>query len=133
MRNISFIAVVAMAAMMVSCKSGVAIIDNQAFAITELNGTALPGSEMAKPSIMFEGGRVSATVGCNTIGGEYKADAEGNITITQGMSTKMLCPEEMREDEFLAAFNKVAKYTTSDSGEVSFLDAQGNLLFKAKK
>lgn len=132
MRNISFIAVVAMMAMMVSCKSGVASIDNQTFAITELNGTALPGSEIAKPSIMFQDGRVSATVGCNTIGGEYKADADGNITITQGMMTKMFCPEEMREDEFLAAFNKVAKYTVDD-GEVSFLDAQGNLLFKAKK
>lgn len=132
MRNISFIAVIAMVAMMVSCKSGVASIDNQTFAITELNGTALPGSEMAKPSIMFQDGRVSATVGCNTIGGEYKADADGNITITQGMMTKMFCPEEMREDEFLTAFNKVAKYTVDD-GEVSFLDAQGNLLFKAKK
>lgn len=133
MRNICFIAVVAMFAMMVSCKSGVASIDNQTFAITELNGTALPGSEMAKPSIMFQDGRVSATVGCNTIGGEYKTDADGNITITQGMMTKMFCPEEMREDEFLTAFNKVAKYTVDDEGVVSFLDAQGNLLFKAKK
>lgn len=132
MKIFGIIAAVAALAMFVSCKSNVASLDNQTFAITELNGTALPGSEMAKPSIMFQGGRVSATVGCNNIGGEYKADAEGNITITQGMSTKMFCPEEMREDEFLAAFNKVARYTVATDGEVSFLDAEGNILFKAK-
>lgn len=131
MKNIGFLAVVAMMAMTVSCKCG-AGLENKTLAITELNGTRLPGSEMSKPSIMFKDGRVSATVGCNSIGGFYVVGNGGSLTFKQGMSTKMFCPEEMREDEFIAAFNKVAKYNVADDGEVSFLDSQGNLLFKAK-
>lgn len=131
MKNIGFLALAAMMTMMVSCKCGTAL-ENKTFAITQLNGTQLPGSEMAKPSIMFKDGRVSATVGCNSIGGFYVAGKDGSLTFKQGMSTKMFCPEEMREDEFIAAFNKVAKYNIADDGEVSFFDTQGNLLFKAK-
>lgn len=128
----SIVAAIAALAMCVSCKSNVASIDNKTFTLTELNGSTLEKVMETTPSISFDGSRVSATVGCNSITGEYKAGDDGALTFTYGASTRMFCPEEMREDEFLAAFNKVARYTVATDGEVSFLDAEGNLLFKAK-
>ncbi len=133
MKKIGIMAAVAALAMCVSCKSNVASIDNQTFTLTELNGSKLVQVEETTPSISFAGNRVAATVGCNSITGDYKVGEDGAISFSYGASTRMMCPQEMREDEFIEAFNKVAKYTVADDGEVSFLDADGKLLFKARK
>lgn len=132
MKKYTIVATVAAMFMMASCQSGVKSLDNQKFALTELNGTALKVNEMNEPRIVFEGNTVTACVGCNNIFAYYTAEKDGSLTFKQGASTKMFCPEEYREDEFVAAFNKVAKYTVGNDGVVNFLDADGNLLFKAK-
>ena len=42
----------------------------------------------------------------------------------------MFCPDELREDEYLAALHKVKRYEI-DGKTVSFYDENGKLLFKA--
>lgn len=115
-----------------SCNKAVPSLDNQSFTITELNGQALAPNEFKTPSIAFDGTRVNATVGGNEIFAMYAAEEDGTIALTEGGSTKMAVPEELREDEFIAAFNKVARYTF-EGEEVCFYDADGKLLFKAVK
>ncbi|MDO4512123.1 MAG: META domain-containing protein [Bacteroidales bacterium] len=132
MRNYCYFAAAAAALMCASCKSTSAL-SNQAYTLTELNGTELKKVE-ATPSISFTGNRVNATVGCNQIFAEYKVEKNGKIAFSMPGMTRMMCHEEMREQEFVVAFNKVAGYQLSaDGSEVSFLDAQGKVLFKAKK
>lgn len=107
-------------------------IDNKTFNLSTLNGTPLNVDANNPAIISFSGNRVNATVGCNQIFAEYKTDKNGKIMLSMGGATKMLCPDEMREDEFIAAFNSIASYTMT-AEEVSFLDKDGKVLFTATK
>lgn len=106
-------------------------IANQSFQLTELNGKALLATEEIQPTIAFTDKEVNATVGCNQIFAHYTATSNGKLTFSNGGATKMMCPEELREDEFLKAFNKVVRYTIKDK-TISFFDAENNLIFKAR-
>lgn len=57
-----------------------------------LDGTTWDFEEQG--SISFVDGRYSASVGCNSIGGEYSVNGS-SITFTPGMTTLMGCPLEM--------------------------------------
>ena len=118
-----------MAISMTSCSTR-ALLSGKTYNITELNGTALPGSEMSPAFISFKDGEINTSVGCNRIFAPYKALKDGSITICEGGATKMFCPDELREDEYLAALNKVKRYEI-DGKTVSFYDENGKLLFKA--
>lgn len=131
MKKFAIIAAVA-ALTISSCKTMNSDLANQTFRLTELNGKALVTNADVKPAISFEKGRVNATVGCNSIFGVCKLGKDGSITIKEGGATKMMCPDNLREDEFLAAFNKVAKYTVSGN-KINFCDATGKVLFTAEK
>lgn len=124
-----FLVMAASICLLLSCSKSMPSIDNQTFTIVELNGVALSGNEMKTPAISFEGDRVNATVGGNEIFAVYKSEADGTIVFSEGGSTKMAVPAELREDEFIEAFNKVARYTYED-GELCLYDAEGKLLIK---
>ena len=133
MRKSIYIAAFAAALSLVSCKSTTASLSDKQYTLTELNGTQLEKVDVT-PSISFAKGRVNATVGCNQIFADYKVSKDGKITFSTGGMTRMLCPDVMREDEFVEAFNKVDRYQISaDGSEVSFLDKAGKVLFKGKK
>lgn len=101
------------------------------FDITLLNGTAFILSEGdITPFISFSENTVSASVGCNQLFANYQLDGTDGITMTASAATQMLCPDELREDEFIAAFNKVVSYKLIES-TLSFYDAEGNTLFVA--
>ena len=107
MRKSIYIAAFAAALSLVSCKSTTASLSDKQYTLTELNGTQLEKVDVT-PSISFAKGRVNATVGCNQIFADYKVSKDGKIIFsTEGM-TRMLCPDVMREDEFVEAFNKVS-------------------------
>ena len=118
-----------MAISMTSCSTG-ALLSGKTYNITELNGTALPGSETSPAFIWFKDGEINTSVGCNSIFAPYKAEKDGTITISEGGATKIFCPDELREDEYLAALHKVKRYEI-DGKTVSFYDENGKLLFKA--
>lgn len=115
-----------------SCQTMNIDLAYRSFRLTELNGKALVANGDVQPSISFEKSRVNATVGCNSIFGVCKFGKNKALTIREGGATKMMCPDNIREDEFLAAFNKVARYITVDH-KINFLDANGNILFVAEK
>ncbi|MCF0199766.1 MAG: META domain-containing protein [Bacteroidales bacterium] len=111
-------------------------LDNLSFVIIELNGTPLEvgkvDSEENIPHIAFAEGNVNASVGCNQLNAAYTVGENGAIAFEMAALTKMACPEGSREDEFIEAFNKVVAYKY-DGCEISFVDADGNLLFKGKQ
>lgn len=132
MKHVLGLAAIAGLFILVSCTEGQASLDNQEFKLVELNGTALESEEENPCMISFQDNRVNATVGCNSIFAVYAADSDGSLSFTEGGATKMACPDEIREDEFLAAFNKVARYEWQGD-TVTFYDIEGNQLFKAQK
>ncbi len=133
MKKYCYFTALAASLMFASCKSTTATLSDNSFTITELNGSTLQKVDVT-PTISFTGKRVNATVGCNQIFADYSVEKDGKISFTTGGMTRMMCPDVMRENEFVEAFNNVASYKISAGGsEVSFFDKAGKLLFKAKK
>lgn len=125
---ISLIAIVIMAISISSCSTAPMLM-GKTYNITELNGTQLTGNETSSAFISFKESELNTSVGCNSIFAPYKAHKDGSITISSGGSTMMLCPEELREDEYLAALHSVKHYEVNGN-TISFFDANGKLLFK---
>lgn len=124
---LSIIAAVALC----SCgTTAVSDIAGKSFILTELNSTELPVlDEQNPPMITFEGGRVSATVGFNSVFADYGTGRDGSLTLSKAGSTQMLSPEESREDEFIQAFNSIVSYSL-DGDAVCFMDKDGNVLLR---
>lgn len=128
------IAMAAMAILAISCGSSSKSAQDLAgktFIITELNGTPITSGTEEPANIVFEDGRANAFVGYNRIFAMYTELADGKLKMEQGGSTRMLAGPESREDEFIAAFNKLAGYKM-DGNDICFLDAEGNVLFSGK-
>lgn len=133
MKKVLFLATVVACVMMSSCKSG-SVLTNKSYALTELNGFELKPMEARRaPQIKFTDNLMSATVGCNLINASYTVKPDGTITFGMGAMTKMYCPDALREDEFVAAIDKVVRYQASPDGKyVNFLDKEGKILFRGK-
>lgn len=133
MRTFLCLASLLAALIFTSCNSS-SVIANKTYTLTELNGFRLKQmpEQRRAPQIKFTDKMASATVGCNLINAEYTTKGNGNITFGLGAMTKMYCPDALREDEFVQAFNNVARYQASpDGAHVNFLDKDGKILFRA--
>lgn len=133
MKKVLFLVALVACLMMNSCKSG-SVLTNKSYALTELNGFELKQVESHRaPKISFTDSLMSATVGCNLINASYTVKPDGTITFGMGAMTKMYCPDALREDEFVAAIDKVVRYQASADGNyVNFLDRDGKILFRGK-
>ena len=129
MKKIMLIAIGAMLAC-TSCNTVVPSLANQTFSLTELNGTALNADN--EPAIAFNDSMVSATVGCNRINAMYKTGENGSLTLQQAASTRMMCPDNLRENEFIESLNKITR-CTYEGEDVTLFGAEGNALIKAVK
>lgn len=76
-------------------------IDGRTFLSTAVQGaTLVPGTRV---SLMFTNGSLSASGGCNSMGGSYTLTG-GRLSIGQMMTTDMGCdPARMQQDQWLAA------------------------------
>lgn len=101
--------------------------------LVELNGNPVAEKVNGKTpflELMDEGGRYSATGGCNGIGGEYELDKNRGVKFQRGMSTMMACPDMTIEQGFGKVFEAADSYAVSDSA-LSLL-SKGTLLAKFK-
>ena len=128
MKFMDIIAASAAALTMIACTSTSAI-SGKTLNVTELNGTEYVSQTETTANMQFSENNLSATVGGNAINAQYFEGKDGKLTISNGLSTKMMVPEEFREDEFVAAINSIAAYKV-DGEEVSFLDADGKIIIK---
>ncbi|MGN1215042.1 MAG: META domain-containing protein, partial [Candidatus Cryptobacteroides sp.] len=107
-------------------------IANATFNIVELNGTEYQSLGEKPAFIAFEGEKCNASVGGNSIFASYKEEAEGKLALSEGGMTRMMVPQEYREDEFVEAFNSIASYK-AEGDTVTFLNAEGTEVIKAVK
>jgi heat shock protein HslJ len=76
--------------------------------------------------------RVSGHGGCNRYGGSFTLDAEGNLKLSQMISTKMFC-EGVAENEFMKALAKVNKAKVEGENLVLYHENETMLVFMPKK
>jgi heat shock protein HslJ len=94
--------------------------------IASINGAA-PGAQR-KAEIRFSEDRISGNAGCNSFGGGY-AIADGVLTATHLISTKMACPGPGMEQE-RAVFDILGKPATiarQDDGSLTLRDDAGEM------
>jgi heat shock protein HslJ len=118
--------------------SGSAAASAPAASVTELAGTSWnltafadeSGSLVPASTAPDQGtltfaadGTFSGSTGCNRVAGTYKQDG-GNLTLAPGPVTKKACPQDLttQEDAVLAAFPKVATFTSNQTLELLSAD-----------
>lgn len=70
--------------------------------------------------------RVYGSSGCNRYNSNYQLSGEG-IKFTQGLSTKMACPEALmnQENKFLATLGKITHLTLDKNGAIILTGSEG--------
>ena len=126
------IVLAATAAVIMSCAASTELLKDQSFNITELNGTEYVSMGEETAGILFQDGRLNANLGGNSISAEYKEGADGTLSLEYALSTKMLVPEEFREDEFISALNNVTSFTI-EGDVLTLLGKDGEALIKAQR
>ena len=101
--------------------------------VTMIGTTA--AADPTRYTIVFnEDGTANIQADCNTVLGNYTADAAGAFTLTLGPSTLMACPEDSQANDFLAGLavlgaytfdgaNLVLSNTAADGGAMTFQPA----------
>ena len=100
-------------------------IDGHTYFSTGSTGvTLVPGSRV---TLMFKAGQISASAGCNSMGGGYTLT--GDRLTTAGMfMTEMACAEPlMKQDQWLATFIADVK-VTQDGNTLTLDDGKGTTL-----
>lgn len=90
----------------------------------ENNSTALDGTKWELPeynaTVDFENGRYYASAGCNGISGTYTTNNEKHMTFNDGMTTLMMCPDEvMKNEQGLQEFIKSVQNYELKDGELT--------------
>ncbi len=89
-------------------------LENRQWVLRELNGKAYTGGLVLeqKPGIHFDAkdNTWGANVGCNQINGMYTTQ-DDMIKLQQMAMTKMACPEEFRETEFVQMLDKTNRFS----------------------
>jgi len=77
-------------------------------------------------------GRVSGVGDCNRLMGSYETDENRALKLGQMASTRMMCPDQKSEDEFMQMLGRVTHYEMD--GDMMLLLADGELvaIFKAQ-
>lgn len=118
------------AALLAACAVCTNVLENKSFHLTELNGTEYVPQTEEGATISFSDGNCYAYLGGNRISAAYKEGRNGSLTLGHSLMTRMLVPQEFREDEFTDALNAVKSFKIQD-GTASFYNEAGELLFKA--
>ncbi len=84
--------------------SGLSLDGRQFWSVSVLdNDVERPLVGDTRISVRFNNGNISASAGCNSMGGPYRIDDNHKLTVTDMASTEIGCdPERHAQDEFLA-------------------------------
>jgi heat shock protein HslJ len=81
---------------------------------------AQPGEHAA--SLIFEGGRLSGSAGCNRMGGSYQRSGANGLMLSQLVTTRMMCDQHAMEAEglFTQALASVRSFSVEGKTLVLF-------------
>ncbi len=104
-------------------------LNDTAWTLASLPGTALPPTPTSRPTLQFEDGRAAGSDGCNRYGTDFKA-IDGKLELgPQRMSTQMACPPP--QQQIALAFNRVLDEVRGyriEAGSLLLLSAGGATL-----
>lgn len=102
---------------------------NGAWKITELIGT--PMQEEASITIDIEEHRIHGNTGCNIFNGALFIDPDktDSMQFTDLASTRMSCPDNLRETELLLALEEVETARSAGKNRVAMYSVDGSVLF----
>lgn len=110
---------------------------NGMWTLRSINGVTLSAengdAEDRRPYINFEAstGKFYAQDGCNTINGNYVADADNKLKIDCVLSTMMLCPDAKYEQQFKQGIINAASYkkeVVNNENILSLYNSKGSLI-----
>jgi len=109
------------ALVLAGCTSAASVpLDGRAFLSTAVTTSGQPFDLVARTRIRlgFTDGRISASAGCNTMGGSYSV-ADGQLVVADLSTTEMGCdPDRHAQDEWLAAFLGSRPLLTLDENDL---------------
>ncbi len=73
-------------------------------------------------------GQFSSQTDCNTIGGAYMVDGN-DLDFGALLSTKMACPGETFESEYIALLSKIENYSIDNDGQLNLKFETGTMIF----
>lgn len=108
---------------------------NGAWKVTELNGTPLVQQDEATITFDTTDLKIHGTTGCNIFNGELFIDPDKttSLQILKLITTRMACPPDSRETEFLLALESVETAKPINMNEVILYSTEGKPLFKLMK
>lgn len=100
---------------------------------TQMNDDTVksPATEGAFTLTFGDDGAASATTDCNTFNGSYIEGADGVLVIDLPISTRMACPDDSQEQEFIADVTSISRYLITEEGVLALLLPvdSGSMLF----
>lgn len=122
-------AVPAIATLLASCaafdgSNDLPSLDGTSWVLADLTGRTLVDG--ARPTLQFDGDRVSGTDGCNRYSGRYAVTREAFKVVPPLASTRMACSAEVNEQAqvYLDALGVAGSYQLND-GRLLLLAASG--------
>lgn len=108
---------------------------NGAWKIEDLNGSPLVQDDEATMTFDTSDLKIHGTTGCNIFNGELFIDPDkvDSLQILKLVTTRMACPPDSRETEFLLALESVETARRISPTETMLYSAEGNPLFKLVK
>lgn len=108
---------------------------NGAWKVVSLNGKPLTGDDDATMTINIPDLKIHGTTGCNIFNGSLFIDPD-KINSMQFMdlaTTRMMCPPDSRETEFLLGLESVETAKSLGGNEIAMYDTEGNEVFRMAK
>lgn len=97
-------------------KNGNPNVEDKRWQLVELNGKAVKGDAKTHYIIFHaKDGRIEAKANCNIILSNYKIRNEYRLTITQGITTLMACPDNNLEKELINVLNKADNLSVTET------------------
>lgn len=108
---------------------------NGAWKVTELNGKALQGEDDATMTFDTSELKIHGTTGCNIFNGQIFIDPDktNSLQIIGLATTRMACPQDDIETEFLLALEEVETARQINQKGIALYSADGSELFKLQK
>lgn len=100
-------------------------LTNTSWQLTQMEGRAFEAKDDAYTLVFNEEGRVAGKGDCNRISGGYTFTDRGVMTLTQMISTRMMCANQANEDKFLKLLHATDGYTID--GNLLMLTSNGEL------
>lgn len=133
MRSTSAPALLAIAALVAACATfdgprRLPNLDGTSWVLVDMTGRTLADGA-ARPTLQFDGDRVSGSDGCNQYAGRYTVAREAFKVVRPLASTQMACSPEVNEQAqvYLEALGVAGSYQVDD-GRLRLLAASGTPL-----